>query len=152
MKKIVVFSFLILILSCKVTEKPEFIKVESVKVIQANKNGIKVKTDLLFLNKNRVGGTLQANDIKVLLDSVEVATINSDSFKVPKKEKFVMPLIVTIPYNKVFKDNKQNLLAGIMNMIRNKKIVLTYKGQITYSLGVFTYNYPLNYTQETTIR
>ncbi len=85
MKKIIVFSILILILSCKVTEKPEFIKVESVKVIQANKKGIKVKTDLLFLNKNIVGGTLQANDIKVLLDSVEVATINSDSFKVPKK-------------------------------------------------------------------
>ncbi len=63
-----------------------------------------------------------------------------------------MPLTVTIPYNKVFNDNKQNLLAGIVKMIRNKKIVLIYKGKITYSLGVFTYNYPLNYTQQTTIR
>jgi hypothetical protein len=152
MKKVFIISILFFVLSCKVTEKPELKKIESIKVIQANNKGIKVKADLLFLNKNSVGGTLQAKDVKVLIDSIAVANIETPPFNVPKKEAFTMPITVTIPYEKVFTDNKQNLLAGIMNMISNKKIQLSYVGEIRYQIGSFYYDYPLNYKQEVLIK
>lgn len=152
MKKLWTVSILILVLGCKVTEKPELLKVDSVKVIQANKKGIKIKTDILFLNKNNIGGTLQAKDIRVLIDSIDVANIKTTPFKVPKKDTFILPLIVTVPYDKVFNDNKQNLLSSIMNVISNKKIHITYVGEIRYSIGDFHYDYPLNYTQELSIK
>jgi len=148
MKKIFLILIITTFLGCKVTEKPELIKVESVKVLQANREGIKLKTDLRFLNKNSVGGTLQANNIKVLIDSLQVATLNSEPFKVPRKKEFILPLTVVIPYEKIYKDNKQNLLSNVMNFIRNKKIRIVYKGEIRYSLGNFHYDYPLNYTDE----
>jgi len=152
MKKLWTVSILILVLGCKVTEKPELLKVDSVKVIQANKKGIKIKTDILFLNKNNIGGTLQAKDIRVLVDSMDVANVKTTPFKVPKKDTFVLPLTVTVPYDKVFNDNKQNLLSSIMNVISNKKIHITYVGEIRYSIGDFHYDYPLNFTQELSIK
>jgi len=148
MKNIILILTLISVLGCKVTEKPEFKKVESVKVIRANKKGIKIKTDLLFLNKNSVGGTLQAKDIKVFIDSLQVAKLNTEPFKVPRKEVFVLPLTVTIPYGKIYKNKKRDLLANVVNFIQQKKIKLVYKGEIRYSLGSFSYNYPLTYTDE----
>jgi hypothetical protein len=152
MKKIFAISVLFFVLGCKVTEKPEFKKVDSIKVIKANKKGVKVKADLVFLNRNSVGGTLQAKDIKVLVDSVEVATINSDVFNVPKKENFTMPLTVIIPYSKIFKNSKQNLLEGIMNVIQSKKVSLKYIGKVRYSLGPFHYDYSVDYTDEIKIK
>ncbi len=152
MKKLITISVLFLILSCKVTEKPELIKVDSVKVIQADHKGIKVKADLKFLNKNNVGGTLQAQDVKVFIDSIAVANIQTTPFKVPRQETFILPLEVTIPYKKVFSDNKQNLLSGIMNMISKKKVSIRYDGVIRYSLAGFHYDYPLHYKEELTIK
>jgi len=148
MKKILLILTIAVFSGCKVTEKPEFIKVESVKIIKANRKGIKVKSDLRFLNKNSVGGTLQAKNIKVLIDSLQVATLNSEPFKVPGKKEFVLPLTVVIPYKKIYKDNKNNLLSNVMNFIKNKKIRIVYQGKIRYLLGNFHYDYPLNYTDE----
>lgn len=151
LKSLIVLSFFLL-LSCTVTEKPEFIKVAEIKIISASTKEITLQANLQFLNKNSVGGDLQAKNILVYIDSLEVATIESDLFKVPKKNKFIVPLVTTIPYDKVFKDKKQNLLGNIMNMIMSEKIVVKIKGDIRYKLGGFHYDYPLEYTENVAIK
>lgn len=152
MKKLLAIPFLLLFLSCKVTEKPELIKIDSVKVLEANNKGIKVAADALFLNKNHVGGTLEGRNIEVLIDSVAVATIETTPFNVPRQDQFTMPIIVTIPYDKVFKQNGQNLFSSLLNAISKKKIAISYVGDIRYSLGGFHYDYPLNYKQDLVIK
>jgi hypothetical protein len=142
----------LLLFACTVSEKPEFIAVKSVKVINANAREFTLKTKLSFFNKNSVGGTLQANDIHIFIDSIDVATLQSDKFDVPKKDEFDISLAVGIPYRKIFKDNKQSLLSNIMNVITSKKVLVEYKGNIRYELGAFHYDYPLNYSQNIKIQ
>ncbi len=152
MKFLYLSLFIFFLQSCKVTEKPEFKKVESVKVIQAAAEGVIIKTDVVFLNPNIVGGILQGKNIKVNIDNQPVAVINTDKFKVPAKKEFTMPILVEIPYNKVFKDGKQNLLQTIMKVINQKEIDIKYQGEIDYSYKGFHYTYPLNHIQKILIK
>lgn len=153
MKKLILWLTVgLLLLSCKVTEKPEFIGVNSVKIKKISTKEFIVLANLQFQNKNDIGGTLQARNIHVFIDSIDVATVDTEVFNVPKKEMFVLPLQVQIPYDKIYKNNKQNLLESIMNIISNKKINILYKGEIRYDKNVFHYNYPLDYQQEISLK
>lgn len=151
LKGLLVLS-LFFVLSCTVTEKPEFINVNSVKIISANVKEIILQTDLQFLNKNSVGGKLQAKNIKIYVDSLEVGTMQTTMFDVPKKNEFTIPLKTTLSYNKVFNDKNQNVLGSIMNMVMRKKILVQFKGDIRYKLGAFHYDYPLDYTENIAIQ
>ena len=151
-KFLLLFVLTLALISCKVNEKPEFIQVNSLKVIDATPSNFTIQADLKFENKNSVGGTLQAKDIHVFIDSIDVALINSKEFDVPKKSEFVIPLEATIPFSKVYKDNKQSILDNIMHIISTKKIVANYNGEIRYKLGAFHYDYPLDYKQELVIK
>jgi len=153
MKKLVLlFSVSLLLIACKVNEKPEFIGVNSLKIKNIDTKEFTVLTNLQFENKNDVGGTLQAKEIHVFVDNIDVATIETKVFDVPKKEAFDIPILVKIPFDKIFNDNKQSLLENIMNIVSNKKIEISYKGIISYKMGVFNYDYPLDYKQDVTIK
>jgi LEA14-like dessication related protein len=153
MKKLILLLTVgFLLLACKVTEKPEFIGVNSLKIKKVSTKEFTVLANLQFQNKNDVGGTLQAKEIHVFIDSIDVATVATEVFNVPKKEAFELPLQVQIPFDKIYKNNKQNLLENIMNIISNKKVNIFYKGVIRYEKGVFHYNYPLDYQQEISLK
>lgn len=149
---ILLISFLIIFTSCTVTEKPEFIKVNSVQIVETTVKDFTIEAKILFFNKNSIGGTLQANDVHIFIDSLDVAILQSEPFKVPKKDQFEVPFRATLSFKKVFDDHKQNLLGNIMNMILRKKVLVQYKGEITYKSGVFSYDYPLDYQQNMSIQ
>ena len=140
------------LLSCKVTEKPEFIEVNSIDIVDASLENFTIQANLQFKNKNSVGGSLQARNIHIFVDSLDVATITSELFEVPKKSEFEIPLTATIPFSKVYEDNKQSLLENVMNIISTKEINVNYKGEVRYKLGAFHYDYPVDYTQNIKIK
>lgn len=153
MRKILSSAFLsLMLLSCSVTEKPEFIKVNSIDITDTSLKNFTVQAKLQFKNKNSVGGTLQAKDIHIFMDSIDLATVTTKAFEVPKKSEFEIPLEAVIPFEKVFNDNKQSLLNNIMNVISSKKVKLNYKGTVQYKIGVFHYDYPVDYTQEVSLK
>ena len=153
MKNILVLLILgLTILSCKVTEKPEFIEIKSMDIVDTSLENFTIQANVVFKNKNQIGGTLQANDIHIFVDSMDVATVQSELFKVPKESEFTIPLKATIPFEKVFADNKKNLLDKILNVIANKKINMSFKGKVRYKLGAFHYDYPVDYQQEISLR
>ena len=152
MKKLLLLLVVgLLFFACKVTEKPEFVGVNSLKIKSVSAKDFTVLANLQFKNKNDVGGTLQAKDIHVFIDNIDVATINTATFNVPKQKEFELPLTVNIPFDKVYKNNKQSLLESVMNVVSNKKMNILYKGVIDYKLLGFQYSYPLDYTQELTL-
>lgn len=149
MRKIVLLFVLSLaILSCTVTEKPEFVKVNSIEIIDSSVDSFTLLAKLQFENKNSVGGTLQAKNIHIFIDSLDVASINSKPFNVPKKSKFELPLEVKIPFSKIYNNNKKYILSNILNTIISKKVNINYVGDIRYKLGNFHYDYPINYNHE----
>lgn len=146
--KFVLIIQLIFFVSCTVTEKPEFVKLDAIKIKHSSTKTITIVTSAHFFNKNSVGGKLQLNAINVFIDSIAVAKVNSEVFEVPKKEKFTIPLTVEIPYDKVFKKNKNSILNNVLNVLTRKKILIQYKGDIRYKLGKFSYDYPLDYSNK----
>lgn len=135
--------------SLKLTEIPEFIQINSLNITNTSLKNFTVQAKLQFKNKNSVGGTLQAKDIRIFIESIDLATVTTKAFKVPKKSEFEIPLEAVVSFEKLFNKGNQNLLNSIiMNIISSKKIKLNFKGIVQYKTRIFYYNYSVNKTQE----
>ncbi|GAA3588976.1 hypothetical protein GCM10022396_02710 [Flavivirga amylovorans] len=121
------------------SEKPEFLYVENIKVKESNSKHITLTADAFFINPNDIGGELKTDEIKVFVNDNEMATVSTKSFKVPAKKEFSIPLKANIPTDSIFSDKN---LSGLLGSLFNKKIKVQYKGDITYkALGIsFIYN------------
>ena len=125
------FAFVLIVLSCTINEAPEFVGIENIKVLESTKTYITIKGDGLFKNPNDIGGELIADGIKVYINGNEMATVSSESFDVPAKNEFTIPLIVNIPTDSVFSNRN---LGGLIGSLFNKKIEVKYKGEILYKV------------------
>lgn len=152
MKKLFIIPILLLIVSCAVKEKPTFIKIENITVEKVTLVNVELTAEALFFNENDVSGSLESKDIEVFVNDALVANVSSESFPVPAKDTFTIPLKVVIPLAKVFENNKNGMLEGILNAAASKKVKVQYKGIITYSVLGFSYDYEVNQTQEIHIK
>ncbi len=148
MKKLFYFFSLIFILSCSVKEKPIFLKVDDLKVISITADTIKLKANAFFKNPNDIGGKLATDEIKVIVNGTEVAQVSSEEFKVPARDEFSIPLKVIVPSKKVFENNKNGILGGLLNSLLNKSIEVQFKGDIRYKVLGFSHVYTIDKKQE----
>lgn len=150
MKKLILSLIIMLsFFNCKVKEKPEFIKVENIKVVESNAEFVRLKANALFKNLNSVGGKLATEGIKVFVEGKELATVVSEEFKVPAKQEFTIPLDVKIETKRLLqKDN----LNGLISSILGQKLTLRFKGDIKYKVLGFSHRYQLDQTEDIKIK
>jgi hypothetical protein len=149
MKNILYFTLLIIIISsCSVNKQPTFIKVDNVKVASFSGDTIRLKAEAFFTNPNDVGGKISTDEIKVILNGAEVAQVSSEEFKVPGRKDFTIPLVVVIPAGKVFENNKNGILGGLLNSFLKKSIKVQFKGVIKYKVFGYSSVYPVDQIQE----
>ena len=149
MKNLLYFTLLILLISsCSVNKQPTFIKVDNIKVTSFSGDTIRLKAEAFFTNPNDVGGKISTDEIKVIVNGAEVAHVSSEEFKVPAREDFTIPLIVVIPAKKVFENNKNGILGGLLNSFLNKSIKVQFKGDIKYKVFGYSSVYPVDQIQE----
>lgn len=141
--------FFTLVFNCTVTEKPEFIGLENIKVVNSNIQTITLKADALFMNPNDVGGSLKTDDLKVYINDTEVATVVSDEFNVPSKKNFTIPLIVAVATDSII-DNKS--LGGLLGSLISQRLKVQYKGDIKYKVLGYSSTYSVDETQELKIK
>lgn len=148
MIKIVAFISLLFVvsISCSLNETPEFIEISNIGVKNYSKETITLTSDLVFHNPNNIGGTIQVNQIKVWVNNTDLGNVNSSDFQVPSKKEFSVPVVFKIPYNRILKDRK-NMVLNMLNALNTQSIEVHYKGDITYKLGSFKYDYPVDYTE-----
>ena len=72
--------FFSLFFNCTVTEKPEFISLENIEVVDSNIETITLSADANFINPNDVGGTLKTDNMKVYINGTEVANFETKNF------------------------------------------------------------------------
>lgn len=150
MKKFIMLSTIIVtFFSCTVNEKPEFLRVENIAVIESNSEYIILSADAFFTNPNDIGGTLKSEGIKVFINDTKMATISSEAFKVPAKKEFSIPLQTKIPSKKIFNLNN---LGSFINSLLNKKVKVQYKGDIKYKVFGFSHIYSIDKTEEVKIK
>ncbi len=154
-KKMKIKNFIILsticlsFLSCSVKEKPEFLSVENIKVLESTSNYITVTADALFINPNDIGGELKTDEIKVFVNNNEMASVSTESFKVPAKKEFSIPLKAKIPTDSIL-SNKS--IGGLISSLFNKQIKVQYKGDIKYKVLGFSYTYAIDKTENVKIK
>ena len=152
MKQLKIFQlgvFIIVLISCTVNEAPEFIGIKNIKVVESSKNFITIKGEGLFKNPNDIGGKLQADEIIVYVNGNEMATVTSDSFNVPAKEEFTIPLKVNIPTDSIF-SNKN--IGGLIGSLFSQKIEVKYQGKIKYKVFGFSHSYTVDETENIKIK
>jgi len=152
MNKLKIFQlgvFISVLISCTVNEAPEFIGIKNIKVVESSKTFITIKGDGLFKNPNDIGGKLQADEIIVYVNGNEMATVTSDSFNVPAKEEFTIPLKVNIPTDSIF-SNKN--VGGLIGSLFSQKIEVKYQGKIKYKVFGFSHSYTVDETENIKIK
>ena len=150
MKKLIILSTVIVaFLSCSIKEKPEFIHVENIKVLDADGQYVKMKADAVFKNPNAIGGTLLTEGIKVFVNDVEMATISSEAFEVPAKKEFSIPLVVNIPTDSIFTDKS---IGGLIGSILTQRMKVQYKGDIKYKVFGFSHSYTIDKLENVKIK
>jgi len=135
-------------LGCKIKEKPEFIGVENIGIAKISLDTINLKANAVFKNGNDLGGTLLTDEIKVFVDSAYVATVSSKAFKVPPRDEFTVPLLVKIPLSKLIQEGNGDLFGTILKRVLNNKVVVSFKGELTYKLAGVSFDYPIDHSEE----
>ncbi|MEQ3499176.1 LEA type 2 family protein [Tenacibaculum sp. SSH1-16] len=153
MKKFIYFlPFLLLIISCSVKQKPIFLKVDDIKLLSVSTDTIRVGANAYFENPNDIGGKIATDEIKVLIDEVEVAQVSSEEFKVPARKEFHIPLKVVIPSKRVFENNKNGILGGVLNSLINQRLKIHFKGDLKYKVLGFSHVYPIDRVENVKIK
>jgi len=142
MKKVIILStILITFFSCSVKEKPQFLRVDNIKVLESTAQYVVLTADAYFLNPNDIGGELKSDGIKVFVNDNEMATVSSESFKVPAHKEFNIPLKANIPADSIF-SNKN--IGGLISSLFSKEIKVQYKGNIKYKALGISYTYEVD--------
>lgn len=150
MKKFfILLSIAFTLTSCSVKEKPEFVSVNNVKVLETTSQFITLQANAIFKNPNHVGGNLKADDIKIIVNGSEVATVSSESFKVPVDDEFTVPLTAKIETKKLISDKN---LSSLLGSLLGQKLNVQYKGVITYKLLGISYDYDVDYAKDVKIK
>ena len=148
-KFIILLTVFICFISCSVKQKPEFIGLQNIKIIDANSKYISISANALFKNPNTISGKLLTDGIKVSVNDIEMATIVSEEFKVPAKKEFIIPLKVNIPSDSIF--NNQGI-SGLISSLLSKKITIHYKGDIKYKVLGFSHKYHIDKLKDVKIK
>lgn len=150
MKKLIILSTIcVAFISCSVNEKPQFIGVENIKVLESTSKYVAFTADALFINPNDIGGELQTDEIKVFVNNNEMASVSAESFKVPAKKEFTIPLKTKVPTDSIF-SNKS--IGGLIGSLFSKKVKVQYIGDITYKVLGFSYTYNIDKTEDVKIK
>ncbi|UKM63582.1 LEA type 2 family protein [Flavobacteriaceae bacterium GSB9] len=149
-KKLIILSTICLfVIACTVTEKPQFIGVENIKIEDSNPNFVTFTADARFINPNDIGGELQTDAIKVIVNDNEMATVSTKNFEVPAKNEFTIPLRTLVTADSIF-TNKN--LGGLIGSLFSKKVKVQYKGDIKYKVYGFSHSYHVDITENVRLK
>ena len=123
--------------------------IDNIKVLESTSEYLILTADAFFLNPNDIGGNLMSDGIKVFVNDNEMATVSSESFKVPANKEFTIPLKARIPTDSIF-SNKN--IGGLIGSIFSKKLKVQYIGNIKYKALGFTYTYQVDITENVKIK
>ena len=145
-------NFTILLLLCFTTactlkQKPEFIKVDNIQLVEANSKQITLSADALFNNPNSVGGRLNTKGVNVFVNDISFGFISAEEFKVPPKDNFTIPLQIDINTIELLGKDPNGFLSGLLNSVMNKNLKVTYKGIIEFKALGINYKYPIDKTE-----
>jgi len=139
----------ILFSSCLSLESVKFEKLLNTRIIDISGRDITIQTEAQFFNPNKIKGLIKDISIDVSIKDQIVAHLMEESkVKVMKNERFTVPVKLTIK----LKSLKNDLLGNLINLIKTRKIELTYSGYISIRSFGIGYKIPIDYQEELEIK
>ncbi len=135
--------------SCVSIESIKFEKLANTRIINISGQDITLQTEAQFFNPNKIKGLIRDISIDVIIKDQKVAHLMEESaVKVMKNERFTVPVQLTIK----LKSFKKDLLGNLINLVKTRKIELTYSGYISFRSYGIGYKIPIEYEEEVEIR
>ncbi len=149
MKKIIILILAAYLFNaCNMIKAPEFKGIDKIDYKIKDNGKFYLIAQAKFHNPNLVGGKFKVENIQVYADDKPVGVLNSESYKVPSKKDFVIPL--EIEFDKSFFSKKNNIL-DVLNTLINNKLKVKYKGIIRYVSHGLNVPYKIDYQQDVKI-
>jgi len=148
-KSIILLTLIVTFFSCSIKDKPEFQKIENIKIKESTKSFITLTANAYFKNPNILGGTLATDGISIFVNDVLMAKVSSEAFKVPAKKEFNIPLEAKISTQRIL--DKKNI-GGLLTSLLNQKMKVQYKGIINYKVFGFSHTYDVDRTENVKIK
>ena len=123
---------------------PEFKGITGIDLKKNTQGNLVLVANAKYHNPNLLGGKFQVKDIKVFVNDKYLANLNADTYKVPTKKDFTVPLEVDFDAKYLKKDN----LLDALNAALNNKLKVQYKGKIFYVSHGLNIPYTIDYTQD----
>lgn len=123
---------------------PEFKGITGINLKKNTQGNLVLVANAKYHNPNLLGGKFQVKDIKVFVNNKYMANLNTDTYKVPTKKDFTVPLEVDFDTKYLKKDN----LLDALNAALNNKLKVQYKGKIYYVSHGLNIPYTIDYTQD----
>ena len=137
-------AILLLISACSMIKAPEFKGITGINLKKNTQGNLVLVANAKYHNPNLLGGKFQIKDIKVFVNDKYLANLNTDTYKVPTKKDFTVPLEVDFDKKYLKKDN----LLDALNAALKNKLKVQYKGKIYYVSHGLNIPYTIDYTQE----
>ena len=152
MKKFTILALIFLTTSCAIKQKPVFIKIDGIQLVEANSKTLTLSADALFNNPNAVGGRLNTEGVTVFVNDILMGVVRAEEFKVPAKDDFRVPLQIEVNTKDLLNKDPNGLLGGLLNSVLNRTLKVKYEGVIQFKTLSFTYTYPINKTETIKIK
>jgi len=151
-KSVLYVAILFLAFSCKLKEKPEFVRINTIDVVHADLQTVQLKAEAVFMNHNHVGGTLFTDNIEVFVDDELIAKVSAEEFKVPSQDEFTIPLLVNFDTARLLDSKNNNILGALLKQFLNKKVIVRFKGELIYKVVGFSDSYLIDHIEEVQIK
>ena len=143
-KKLILWILLISAGACNLVKAPEFKGVDHIALKKNGQGKLVLVAYAKYYNPNLLGGKFKINDVKVFVNDKFLANVNADTYKVPAKKDFTVPLEVDFDQTYFKKDN---ILDALHSALKNE-LKVHYKGKIYYVSAGLNIPYTIDYTQE----
>ena len=151
-KKLTLLLFIIASTSCGIKQKPKFIKVDSIKLINANLTKITLSANALFNNPNLIGGRLNPAGVLVYVNDISFGKIETEDFKVPANDNFTVPLKIELKTKDLLNKDPNGFLNGLLNSVLNRSLKVRYEGEIQFKSFGINHSYLINKTETVKIK
>lgn len=137
---------------CAVNKKPDFIKVDGIKIVDVTSGKITISAIAHFNNPNDIGGKLETKGVKVFVNDIEMAEVRSEQFKVPANKEFAVPMFVDIPTDKLKGKKGKDFLENLLETLLKQNIKVQFKGKLKYKVLGYSNYYDIDQTETLKIR
>lgn len=123
-----------------VVEKPEIRDIKNLNVEKSSMQEIVISGDVVIYNPNAVAGTLSSMDIDVFNKQILLGTLNhNNEVRIPPNDEIAIPIsISTSPKNLL--DKKSDLISGALQMLLDKTIEVSFKGNVQLKFAKIPFN------------